>query len=64
MDTQTAAVATEEPEPWLPEDIRRIPPEFRDAELLRITQNPTKWERERHEMETRIRAAELGIPYP
>ena len=39
MDAQTAEVAITDPDADLPEDIRRIPPEYRDAELRRLAES-------------------------
>jgi hypothetical protein len=64
MDTPVTTVAQADPDADLPEDIRRIPPEFRDAELRRLAEHPTKQEQEYHEMETRALCEFYGIPYP
>jgi hypothetical protein len=61
MNTQTAAVGTD-PDADLPEDIRRIPPEQRDAELRRLAESPL--EREQQERQRRELCEFWGIPYP
>ncbi len=60
MDTTEPTVTQTDLDEGLPEDIRRIPPEHRDAELRRLAEK----ERPRHEMLMRELAADLGIPYP
>lgn len=65
MNSPVITQPTAEPDSDLPEDICRIPPECRDAELRRLAkQCPTKQEQEQQEAEAKARAAELGIPYP
>jgi len=62
IDAQTAEVAITDPDADLPEDIRRIPPEYRDAELRRLAESSL--EREQYERRTRELCEFYGIPYP
>ena len=61
MDIQTA-VAITDPDADLPDDIRGIPPECRDAELRRLAESPL--EREQQERQRRELCEFWGIPYP
>lgn len=64
MNTQEHPVVQTDPDADLPEDIRRIPPEHRTAELARLAAHPTALEQQQHQVEVRTQAQEYGIPYP